>query len=81
MVSFMSMGIFSRGESKQSLKAQNAPQVLGDQFMPYASFNNLDFTAVTRLDAMSVPAIKRCRDLIAGTISTIPLEYYKKSTG
>jgi HK97 family phage portal protein len=34
-----------------------------------------------RQDAMTVPAIKRCRDLIAGTIAAIPLEYYKKSTG
>jgi HK97 family phage portal protein len=79
MVSFMSMGIFSRGESKQSLQAQYAPQILGDQFLPYGNYG--DFTSVTRLEAMSVPAIKRCRDLIAGTISTIPLEYYKKSTG
>jgi HK97 family phage portal protein len=31
--------------------------------------------------ALSVPAIKRCRDLICGTIASIPLEYYKKSTG
>jgi HK97 family phage portal protein len=28
-----------------------------------------------------VPSIKRCRDLICGTIASIPLEYYKKSTG
>lgn len=75
----MSMGIFSRGESKQSLQAQYAPQILGDQFLPYGNYG--DFSTVTRLEAMSVPAIKRCRDLIAGTIATIPLEYYKKSTG
>jgi HK97 family phage portal protein len=36
---------------------------------------------VTRAQALQVPSIKRCRDLICGTIASIPLEYYKKSTG
>ena len=81
----MTMGLFRKAEAtsneneRSSLKAQYAPQILGDQFMPYNSYYSIN--ALARQDAMSVPAIKRCRDLIAGTISTIPLEYYKKSTG
>jgi HK97 family phage portal protein len=31
--------------------------------------------------AMQVPAVARCRNLIAGVISYLPLELYKKSTG
>jgi HK97 family phage portal protein len=47
----------------------------------FYSYNNYIPAIVTRQMALSVPAIKRCRDLISGTISSIPLEYYKKSTG
>lgn len=36
---------------------------------------------VDRLTAMTVPAISRCRDLICGVISTLPLKLYKESTG
>ena len=76
------MGIFSRAESKPTkptVEAQYAPQILGDQFLPYNNYYTV--SSMLRQEAMSVPAIKRCRDLIAGTIATIPLEYYKKSTG
>ena len=77
----MSMGLFRKTDATNdaSIKAQYAPQILGDQFMPYNNYYSL--SALARQDAISVPAVKRCRDLIAGTISTIPLEYYKKSTG
>jgi HK97 family phage portal protein len=81
----MTMGLFRKAEAtsndteRSSLKAQYAPQILGDQFIPYNNYYSV--TSMARQDAMSVPAIKRCRDLIAGTIATIPLEYYKKSTG
>ena len=81
----MSMGLFRKAEAasndteRSSLKAQYAPQILGDQFIPYNNYYTI--SSMARQDAMTVPAIKRCRDLIAGTISTIPLEYYKKSTG
>ena len=79
------MGLFRKAEAasndteRSSLKAQYAPQILGDQFIPYNNYYTI--SSMARQDAMTVPAIKRCRDLIAGTISTIPLEYYKKSTG
>ena len=79
------MGLFRKAEAtsndteRSSLKAQYAPQILGDQFIPYNKYYTI--SSMSRQDAMTVPAIKRCRDLIAGTIATIPLEYYKKSTG
>lgn len=79
------MGLFRKAEAtsndteRSSLKAQYAPQILGDQFIPYNNYYTI--SSMARQDAMTVPAIKRCRDLIAGTIATIPLEYYKKSTG
>jgi HK97 family phage portal protein len=69
------MGLFSR---KQVIEAQAAPQLMSDGFYGY---NNYYPTAVSRNMALSVPAIKRCRDLICGTVASIPLEYYKKSTG
>ena len=81
----MTMGLFRKAEAtsneneRSSLKAQYAPQILGDQFVN--GYNYYYAPAVSRNDAMTVPSVKRCRDLIAGTISTIPLEYYKKSTG
>jgi len=70
------MGIFSR--KPQVIEAQAAPQLMSDAFYGY---NNYYPAAVSRQMALSVPAIKRCRDLICGTIASIPLEYYKKSTG
>ena len=70
------MGIFSR--KPQILEAQNAPQIMSES---YLTFGNYFPVAVTRAQALQVPSIKRCRDLICGTIASIPLEYYKKSTG
>ena len=70
------MGIFDR--KPKVIEAQEAPQIMSDSFY---SYNNYIPAIVTRQMALSVPAIKRCRDLISGTIASIPLEYYKKSTG
>ena len=70
------MGIFSR--KPQNIEAQLAPQVMSDSYLTFGSYYPVQ---VTRIQALQVPAIKRCRDLIAGTIASIPLEYYKKSTG
>jgi HK97 family phage portal protein len=50
---------------------------MGDAF--YAT-NYYLTPAVSRHAAMSVPAVKRCRDLLC-TVGSIPLEYKKKSTG
>ena len=76
MLQFLSMGIFSR--KPQILEAQNAPQIMSES---YSTYGNYFPVMVTRAQALSVPSIKRCRDLICGTIASIPLEYYKKSTG
>jgi len=73
------MGIFSRNkpEPKSSILAQYAPQIMGDSQTLY----NYGFVNVHRNAAMSVPTVARCRNLIAGTIASLPLELYRKSTG
>jgi len=70
------MGLFDR--KPKQLEAQNAPQVMSDSYLSFGSYYPV---LVTRTQALQVPSIKRCRDLICGTIASIPLEYYKKSTG
>jgi len=46
----------------------------------YGGYNNYA-NSILRQDAASVPSIARCRNLIAGTIASIPLETYLTSTG
>jgi HK97 family phage portal protein len=70
------MGLFTR--KPQILEAQEAPRVMSDSYLSFGTYYPV---LVTRQQALQVPAIKRCRDLIAGTIAAVPLEYYKKSTG
>jgi HK97 family phage portal protein len=70
------MGLFSR--KPVTIEAQAAPQLMTDAFNYYLP---ITLTAVGREEAMSVPSVSRCRNLIAGTIATFPLELYKKSTG
>jgi len=70
------MGLFSR--KPQILEAQEAPRVMSDSYLSFGTYYPI---LVTRQQALQVPSIKRCRDLICGTIASIPLEYYKKSTG
>ena len=70
------MGIFSR--KPQIIEAQYAPQVMGENL---PSLYNAIIPRVSRHDAMSVPSVARARNLICGTVASIPLEYYKKSTG
>ena len=64
-------------QSKPLLEAQAAPQVLGE-YSQYAM--PFQYAFVGRSEAISVPALQRCRNLLAGTIGAIPLELYKKST-
>jgi len=76
----MSMGKLLQAfglEAKTQLQAQAAPQVLGE-YSPYAM--PFQTAYIGRTEAMSVPALMRCRNLLAGTIGAIPLELYKKST-
>jgi len=74
-VAFLS---FLRPDKKSIVEAQYKPQVMGDGFSYYNPFT---LTSVTRSEAMSVPAVARCRNLITGVIATMPLNLYKKSTG
>ena len=53
------MGIFSR--KPEILEAQIAPKIMGDGIN---SIYNFTFPVIGRRDAMAVPAIKRCRDLL-----------------
>ena len=71
-----SMGLFTR--KPEVIQAQEAPRVMSDSYLSFGSYYPI---LVTRQQALQVPSIKRCRDLICGTLATIPLEYYKKSTG
>jgi HK97 family phage portal protein len=80
MLQFLSMGKLLQAfglEPKTQLQAQAAPQVLGE-YSPYAM--PFQFAYVGRTEAISVPALMRCRNLLAGTIGAIPLELYKKSS-
>lgn len=70
------MGIFSR--KPQVIEAQYAPQVMGENL---PALYNAIVPRVSRHDAMTVPSVARARNLICGTVASIPLEYYKKSTG
>ena len=77
MVSYPSMGLFDRFRG-QKIEAQAAPQLMTDTFNYYLP---TVLTAVGREEAMTVPSVARCRNLLAGTIGSFPLELYKKSTG
>jgi HK97 family phage portal protein len=70
------MGLFSR--KPQILEAQAAPQVMGENLPSLYSSLTL---RTSRKDAMSVPSVARARNLICGTVASIPLEYYSKKTG
>ena len=71
------MGFFDRFRPSK-IEAQAAPQLMTDSFNYYLP---LAITAISREEAMTVPSVARCRNLIAGTIGTFPLELYRKSTG
>ena len=71
------MGIFSRNKPTV-LEAQYAPQVMGENL---PSLYNAIIPRVSRHDAMTVPSVARARNLICGTVASIPLEYYNKRTG
>ena len=71
------MGLFDRFRPVK-IEAQQAPQLMTDSFNYYLPGV---LTAVGREEAMSVPSVARCRNLIACTIGGLPMELYKKSTG
>jgi HK97 family phage portal protein len=75
------MGIFSRKETTpktNSVQAQYAPSIMGENLN---SLYNYIQPRISRNAAMSVPSVARARNLIAGVISGLPLNLYRKSTG
>jgi HK97 family phage portal protein len=77
------MGLFRKTEAntsndKPSILAQYAPQIMGENLN---SLYNYILPRVSRNEAMSVPSVARCRNLIAGVIAGLPLNLYRKSTG
>jgi len=78
------MGILSAlglTNNKQTVTAQYAPAVMNDGYGFGTVGNSFGFGPMDRSLAMQVPAVARCRNLIAGVVSYLPLELYKKSTG
>ena len=75
------------GITKKDVTAQLAPAIMNQGYGAgvysfgglYGSGNGTPF--MDRYIALQVPAVARCRNLIAGVISSIDLELYKKSTG
>jgi len=63
---------------KPNIKAELAPPVVVDPFTYYSQFT--PFQSVSRAEAISVPAVMRCRNLIATTIGVMELETYSKAT-
>jgi HK97 family phage portal protein len=78
------MGLFRKTEAisnddkRSSLLAQYAPQIMGENLN---SLYNYILPRVSRNEAMSVPSVAKCRNLIAAVVSDLPLNLYRKSTG
>jgi HK97 family phage portal protein len=77
------MGLFRKTEAvnndqRSSLLAQYAPSIMGENLN---SLYNYILPRVSRNEAMSVPAVARCRNLLSGVIGGLPLNLYRKSTG
>jgi hypothetical protein len=76
------MGLFSKSDAtnkndKASIIAQYAPQVLSTPLLT----SIVPSQSITRELALEIPSVVRARNLICGTIASMPLELYKKSTG
>jgi HK97 family phage portal protein len=74
-----------KSAEKPTIEAQYAPAVM-DTTYGYGSFNtNSSFgyngVGIDRNFALQVSSVARCRNLVAGVISSIDLSLYKKSTG
>ena len=64
--------------STPQITAQYNPPVMDASISNWVYAPNV---FVSRAEAMAVPSIARARNLIAGTIATLPLHLYRKSTG
>lgn len=58
----------------QDVYAQLDPNVYGSTFG--VATMNVPFAYITRDEAMTVPAVARARNIIAGTLASLPLELY-----
>jgi len=75
------------GITKKDVTAQLAPALMNQGYNAgvfsygglYGSSNGAPF--MDRYTALQVPSVARCRNLIAGVISSIDLELYNKKTG
>jgi len=76
------MGIFRKTvattPNTTSLTAQYNPTIMGENLN---SLYNYVMPRVQRNEAMSVPAVARCRNLLSGVIGGLPLNLYRISTG
>jgi HK97 family phage portal protein len=76
------MGLFRKTKAttpnQTSLTAQYAPSIMGENLN---SIVNMILPRVQRNEAMSVPSVARCRNLISGVVGGLPLNLYRKSTG
>jgi HK97 family phage portal protein len=71
------MGLWSNLTAKNKIEAQYNPQVLTDQFSYYPP---LDLVSINRAEAITVPAVVRCVNLIKGIIGSMELKTYSKAT-
>jgi HK97 family phage portal protein len=71
---------------KKEIQAQVMPAIYDAPFgqfygsYGFAGYNSYA-NSIQRAEAMSVPSIAQCRNLIAGTIASIPLEMFDTATG
>lgn len=77
------MGLFRKTEAisedkRSSLLAQYAPTIMGENLN---SLYNYILPRVNRNEAMSVPSVARCRNLVASVVADLPLNLYRNSTG
>jgi HK97 family phage portal protein len=77
------MGLFRKTEAvkndqRSSLLAQYAPSIMGENLN---SLYNYILPRVSRNEAMSVPTVAKCRNLLSGVIGGLPLNLYRNSTG
>ena len=76
-----------RNKDKVQVDAQLAPAIMSDRFgagqYSYGGLYGNGYGAglMDRATALQVSTVSRCRNLICGVISYLPLELYKKSTG
>ena len=72
-------------KGKAEVTAQYAPAIMDSTYgagMYNSGLSNYGYgVAIDRSLALQVPSVSRCRNLIAGVISSIELGLYKKSTG